>query len=620
MLILSGSITILDSTSDAAVRRAAQDLARDFTWILQEPARIAESGAGVVRIEIDTALNDAEAWRIDVTPVGVVIRGADTLGAVFGIYQFSRRCLGVDPLWFWKDLFPAPRPVIELPIGNIESQPPAFRFRGWFLNDEDLLSEWKSGGGRRFIDYPFYGQVIHADVLDAVLEAVLRCGCNLVIPASFVDVMNEAEARLVRQVVERGLYVSQHHVEPLGVSHFGFDNYWRRRGENAAFTFGENPERVLQTWRDFAQRWYDLAGRQIVWQLGLRGRGDRPIWAHDTSVSADQAGAFITRAMELQRQIVGDIDPRPSPPATTTLWAEGAELMASGALTFPRDVTIIFSDSGGAQLFQEDFHTTPREPGRTHGVYFHPAVWSRGPHLVQGVTPHRVREQMGLAVERGDTHYAIINVANVREHVMAIEAATEVMSHGSGFDPDAFLRAWAPTSLHDAYRDLLTAAFDLSEGRLMQDGLAFGLCRDLLAGMCSVPAASASEALKRSPIDPALLLERTAAAAALLDRVIDSFPHASLSPAQRPFATANLYVQAIILRGAFRCLLALAAAYDGPRSLADAHAAIREAVDARGIAEQGRWRHWYRGDVKVNMLGLLNEIDSARRVLTEDRS
>ena len=49
-----------------------------------------------------------------------------------------------------------------------------------------------------------------------VLETAVRLGINLIIPASFVDIHNPPEENLIRMAVERGLYVSQHHVEPLG--------------------------------------------------------------------------------------------------------------------------------------------------------------------------------------------------------------------------------------------------------------------------------------------------------------------------------------------------------------------------------------------------------------------
>ena len=50
--------------------------------------------------------------------------------------------------------------------------PQRVHFRGWFLNDEDLLCEFGESGGVRRIDYPFYGDVMDVCVLDMILEII----------------------------------------------------------------------------------------------------------------------------------------------------------------------------------------------------------------------------------------------------------------------------------------------------------------------------------------------------------------------------------------------------------------------------------------------------------------
>ncbi|MHB8899452.1 MAG: glycosyl hydrolase 115 family protein, partial [Thermoguttaceae bacterium] len=294
-LVLEGSVTIANTVGLAGVRLAAVDLASDLEKVLSVPAGKSEPADARIVITLDGTLAGPEAYRIETDARQVRIRGADELGVIYGIYRFSRECLGVDPYWYFKDLLPEQRGAVTVPPGVVESRPSTFGYRGWFVNDEDLLTEWKEGGGARHIDYPFYQQVVHPDVIDRVFEALLRAGGNLVIPASFVDVMNEPEAALIRRAVERGLYVTQHHIEPLGVSHYGFENYWKARGRDYAFAYGSQPDQVREAWRAFAQRWYELAGSKVVWQLGLRGKGDRAIWLSDKSVGEAEAGRMISR-------------------------------------------------------------------------------------------------------------------------------------------------------------------------------------------------------------------------------------------------------------------------------------------------------------------------------------
>ena len=58
-----------------------------------------------------------------------------------------------------------------------------------------------------------------------VVETLLRLKFNLVIPASFLDIENPPEKKLFDAVARRGIYISQHHVEPLGLSHFAFEDF-----------------------------------------------------------------------------------------------------------------------------------------------------------------------------------------------------------------------------------------------------------------------------------------------------------------------------------------------------------------------------------------------------------
>ena len=219
----------------------------------------------------------------------------------------------------------------------------------------------------------------------------------------------------------------------------------------------------------------DLAGDRVVWQLGLRGKGDRSIWHSDASVSRAEAGRAISRAIAEQWEIVRRADPRPTPPATTTLWLEGSELMSAGSLAFPEGVTVVFADEGASQQMQKDFHETPRRPGRTYGVYYHVGFWSSGPHLLQGTTPGRVKEVFDRVIAKGDTHYAIINVCNIREHVLGIQAAMTAMR--GPWDPDAFLRAWSPPCLRESYRLLVDSFIPIDRRRLLQDGAVFRAIR-----------------------------------------------------------------------------------------------------------------------------------------------
>jgi hypothetical protein len=599
-------VTLATPQKETAVRLALADLARDVEWVLGTRPALADGAAGTVVVRTDAAaVPGPERYRIDITPGGVVITGSDTLGTLYGIYHFSEAFLGVDPYWFWKDWRPARREAVDLPPQTIESRPFTFRYRGWFVNDEDLLTEWKESSGPRHIDYPFYAQVINLEVADRIFETLLRARGNLVIPASFIDVMNPPEAALVARAAARGLYVTQHHIEPMGVSYFSFGNYWQNQGRKVAFSYGAEPDRVRQTWTAYARKWRELAGDQVVWQLGLRGKGDQPVWGSDKAVTQADAGKFISRAIQDQWDIVRSVDPRPHPPATTTLWAEGSALMSRGALALPKGITIVFADEGATQTMQADFRDLPRSPDNTYGVYYHIAYWMNGPHLVQGSRPAKIRRNFDAIVAKGDTQYAIINVSNVREHLLGIEAAMGQMRAHGDWSEDRFLEGYAGPLLAPLYREFLAALLDTGGEKVLQDGTCYGMAKNLVAMLA---------AEKKGP--PAGLSPRAsglAGAVARLDQVIAEFPADRIPPPQREFYTANLLVQAQLLRGLYECTRQLELALDDRNHLAQAEAALADALKARERAALGSWANWYRGDKKENLPALLARIRTLKR-------
>jgi len=610
-LTLTGSVAIANTAGYASAGLAAADLASDLEKVLGKPARTVPADQAQIVISLDESIHEPEGFRIETDAEKVRICGADELGVIYGIYRFSHQYLGVDPYWYFKDLLPEPREAVVVPCGVVRSKKPTFHYRGWFVNDEDLLTEWKNGGGTRFIDYPFYHQVTHLDVIDRVFEALLRAGGNLVIPASFVDVMNEPEARLVQRAAQRGLYVTQHHIEPLGVSHYGFENYWKAKGKEYAFAYGSQPDQVREVWRAFAQKWYDLIGDKVVWQLGLRGKGDRAIWLSDKSVDQAQAGRMISRAIDEQWEIVQSVDPRPMPPATTTLWHEGSQLMSQGALRFPDGITIVFADEGPSQTMQEDFDTTPRSADRRYGVYYHIGFWSTGPHLLQGSKPCRIRTEFDTIIAKGDTKYAIINVCNVREHVLGIQAATEIMNDRGSWSEPEFWNRFAPPVLHGDYEELLANLVPIDDKRMMQDGALFASARRMLASYAKGNRKSGILSADTIPERKRQLAESIER----LDSLAARYPAGKLTPAQRAFHDVHLLTQTRMWREVYAFYLAVIEAEDDPARLKDAEAALERLLEVRKAAAEGKWENWYRGDKKVNVLELLEKTRTAREKL-----
>ena len=426
------------------VRLAAEDLASDVEKITGRKPEVVIAGevpqAACVAIGTKRG-GPLESYRVEGTGGRLVIEGGDARGTMFGVYAFIEAYLKVDPLFFWSGREPAKRAGLRWDKVALVSGSPAFRFRGWFINDEDLLTFWKLGG-ERVLPYKFYSKIMHRDVLRAVAEALVRCRCNLVIPASFIDILNPAEEELVKECARRGLFLSMHHQEPLGVSAWVYFNYWKARGKELKYSYVSQPEEVREVWRVYAKKWATYPN--VVWQLGLRGKGDTPMWQADASTPQSEAdrGRIISEAMAAQVKILDEVCPRQPRFMSTTLWAEGAVLNRKGLLKIPEGATVVFADNSPGWKWQRDFYETPRNPANTYGVYYHHALIGCGPHLAQAVPPHKTFALLQEAVRSGAGEYAIFNVSNVREFVLGIDATAKMTWRMESYDPDRWLDTW----------------------------------------------------------------------------------------------------------------------------------------------------------------------------------
>ncbi len=664
---------VLTANEPECVRLAVDDLVGDVEKITGRRLRVVTGKPGqsyqnsvLVGTVGKALLPDAgrltgawEAYRVQSLGGNLVLAGSDERGTMFAVYDFIEHYLGVDPLYFWADREPAKRAELSWPNVNIRQEPPTFRYRGWFINDEDLLTEWQAAGdpesgGKRQIDYPFYGQVVSPKTARHVVEALVRLRQNLIIPASFIDIRNPAEAALVREAARRGVFVSMHHVEPMGVSAFTFFNYWRQkaglpltgRGGDGLplFSYFSSREKLQEVWRVYAKEWAKYPN--VIWQIGLRGIADRPMWLADPGIPQTDAdrGRLISEAMAFQRNLIREIDPRPVPPITTTLWAEGSVLNQAGFLKIPAGITVVFADNSPGWRMQADFRETPRLPANTYGVYYHHQLWGSGPHLVQIVPPARTRKVLGEVVAKGDTTYGILNVSNLREFVLGAGASARMLGNFRGFNLKEFQKTWfaerygsAATDVQAAYQTYFDGfALNSQTGTpILMDGQIRGSAQRLLNDLWLQLSDSTRYAASRQRKDPETeesrwiktaltdmngealppeeflrrLLRQKAThqrADSLAQRVLPR-----LDSAQRRFLATNLLSPLDLMIGLETWLEATLeakqAADAGKRS--QTAAALTRATAAFSRMKTGldrnrasdKWRDWYRGEKKMNL-------------------
>ena len=267
VLVNAGTPILIDSREPAPLQKAAADLAGDFERVFGQRAKVIHSpgapGASVIRISFAGNQQRPSGWeRLQIQAVDntVVLTGSDLRGAIYSIYQFSQQFLGVDPLYWWTDHAPPRRTEAEVPTSFSLTEGPTFHFRGWFLNDEDLFTGWKPGTTD--------GTGISLATWDHIFEAILRLKGDMVVPGTWIFPYEPQ----IRAAGERGLIVTQHHVNTLGL-----DTYqWPK---NKLMSYLSDPKSLESAWTRAAGQY--PKGMEILWSVGFRGQNDYPFWQDD---------------------------------------------------------------------------------------------------------------------------------------------------------------------------------------------------------------------------------------------------------------------------------------------------------------------------------------------------
>jgi hypothetical protein len=433
----------IDAREPVPVQKAAQDLARDFRKVFGTSVRVVhrpdQASATTLwisdRFDLPKAVARPSGWeRFHIQAVdhpwpgspavhAVVLTGSDTLGTIYAIYQFSQQFLGVDPLYWWTDHQPRRRSRVEIPDSYAETQGPTFRYRGFFINDEDLLTGWRPG-------IPD-GADISLATWNRVYEAILRLKGNMVIPGTWIFPY-EPQVKLAG---ERGLIVTQHHVNVLGL-----DTYqWPEKKE---YSFLSAPQILEAAWKTSISQY--PKGLHVVWSVGYRGHNDYPFWLVDPDAPKTAAG----RAQVIQEAIEKEIEilkrAHPHAPIVLNAWAEAAGFIRSGLLKVPPGVTLVWPDDGHGAI-QDGGEITKGE-----GIYYHTSMIDyRSNHFSELLPLETIRHELGRAARAGATDYLVVNTSNLRPVLMTSRATMELAWNANPWmaaQPDesvVYMRKWA---------------------------------------------------------------------------------------------------------------------------------------------------------------------------------
>lgn len=586
---------------------------KDVEKLIKEPFKGPESY--ILRSQADTSGRSV-----------IVATGADPRGSIYAAYTFAEHVLGVDPWYYWTDLEPEPQESITV-AGDFDksSGPPTFKWRGWFMNDEDLLSG--------FAQDPLRENLFSMEMCDKIYETLLRTRGNMIIPGTFIF----PDERSQELASRRGLALHMHHVTCVGLN-------THRWPQEVPYSYNEHPEILEKYWKQCIDAYN---GREVVWTVGYRGQQDQPFWIYDKTLKTlkgmdiaglnkvnggfpfnvfsreqiQEIGDVITRAINKQVEFIQAAQPGAA--MAMNLYGEGAQLVREGYVKIPKGVVKVWSDDGTGVIRDKS------GVAAGDGLYYHTTYIGYGQnHLTEAINPGRIYSEIGAFVEAGATDLLINNCGNLRPVPLATDCVMQMAWDAKAYqgvsskeNMSRFLEAWCKRNYGAAVAKEVAKLYEeyfsipyMQEHRRRAEHYLFSKVHEL--DREAAPLLQAGKPLTEKCLkllEPKTVLkqfpsESTAYLEALNTKVqtmIERIPEK-----RRKFFVSHLVNHVQIHQHGLAMMAAYAKGMDayvqGDKALAkqnmeDALKALDRIFASLRKAEYGRWGDWYRGEGLIGL-------------------
>lgn len=475
---------------------------------------------------------------------------------------------------------------------ELTAGPPTFKYRGWFINDEDLLAGWAPD--------PMGENIFSLAVWDRIYETILRLRGNMIVPGTFTF----ADERCRELAAKRGLILNDHHINVVGLNTFQWP-------EEIPYSYLEHPEILEKAWKACIDAMKDW---EVVWTVGYRGKHDRPFWHDDKSANTPEArGKVISDAIAKQVELVRAVQPEAD--IITNLWGEGVVLFDAGHIKIPEGVHLVWPDNG---------HGVIRDGGKVkagQGTYYHTAMLNgMANQLTELVRPSVSFSELGRFVRAEATFFFLVNVSDIRLVPLSTDAvmkfawnADPYMEQDPGPQALAFYEDWSRRQFGNEVAEDVAAIYrDYFRIPYIRDhnyGEHRGLVHYSRLVHHTLKALASDQPPTPELLDDAKTVRKYIAESvgylADLDRRAQAL-RPSIPAGRQDFYRAHVLTQIATHRGIADALNAVTYAIeacghdDRPAAIAHAIKALQgfdEVLAAQRATEYGRWQAFYFGEM-----------------------
>jgi hypothetical protein len=453
-----GFTLMVNAPQSRALRKNLTILNRDITEVLGKPAEVnfqktlpEDLTNSVIVINEEAGgfagfppLEGFERHKLYVRNGNLVLHGADELGTIFALYEFSKQCLMVEPLWYWASL--KPKSVDEIRVPNAlsyDSGVPSVRYRAWFPNDQDMFSPWRK----------------LSDLNNEILyETMLRLKVNTIEIESTINYSRKgAIHRTAKLINEYGLYITFHHHTALASRMQDWNKYRALMGQDPVqrYMIADLPE-LEKFWRYNVRTLLDSGINKVIWTVNFRGDGDRPFWLRrdgeivgDAPASMEDRGALMTAVVTRQVEILKEEHGGKLPLTRITLYDEVSDLLAAGLLKPPAEENLIWNYVAARRDHFPNYDIRNQEiPDDIKlGYYMNLQFTSTGSHMAQAEGPWKMEKNYRYVDSKNEApiEFSVVNAGNIREHLLTMSANAEMLWDIEGYRTNEFLVAFSRT-------------------------------------------------------------------------------------------------------------------------------------------------------------------------------
>ncbi|MBB3186961.1 glycosyl hydrolase 115 family protein [Microbacter margulisiae] len=428
---------LVESTNNEAVLRAAHDLANDFYHVTgckpklihglpdrvkniviagtlgSSPTIDRLAAKGILKTTGIKGKWESFVWQIIKNPLpgishALVIAGSDRRGTIYGIYELSQR-IGVSPWYWWADVPVRKQRFIRACGERFVVGPPAVKYRGIFLNDEDWgLRPWAS----KTFD-PKIGN-IGPKTYARIFELLLRLRANYLWPAMHPGTTAfNAFPQDAKLADEYGIVMGSSHCEQMLRNNI---SEWNEK-EYGAYNFVTNAQGVLKYWE---QRIRENGKYENIYTLGMRGISDSGMPGGGTLLQ--KAQRLHTIISDQRKMLARWVNPNVR--KVPQIFCPYKEVLPLYHLMpkLPDDITLMWPDDNYGYI-REFSNAQERKRHGGAGVYYHVSYWGR-PHdylWLCSTSPGLIAEEMTKACDYGANKVWILNVGDLKPAELDIE-------------------------------------------------------------------------------------------------------------------------------------------------------------------------------------------------------